>query len=346
MSITSSSVLSASLRFVKKSLKKHIFKTPKLTEGFTLIELMIGLVMAFTIITTLLGFMINVMETERKEEAKATSEQEIQTALEYISRDLQQAVYIYDANGIDAIKNQLPATPSGIDRVPVLVFWQRELITNVLPTVSADKDDAFVYSLVVYYLIRDTRNAGYNWSKIARIGRWKIRDGVLANTNDDDKIIDCPGYTEKYIKGSSSDREEFCPSNGFASFDLNIKGTLEEKMNSWKKAEVAYTMNTFVLIDYIDNTTINPPPATCPPNSTNPNITWSKVTPESFNKTDTGKMTSFYACVDRLNTTAQIFIRGNAKARLNHNANLNYSLHQKTYFPTASVRVQGRGFLY
>lgn len=324
---------------IKSQLSQH-------KNGFTLIELLVGLVMSFTIITSLLGFMLNVMETDKKEQAKANSEQEIQTALDYIARDLQQAIYIYDANGIDAIKNQLPSTPNGIDRVPVLVFWQRELITEVLPSSGAGKDDAFVYSLVVYYLIRDTKSSGSNWSQIARIGKWKIRDGVLANTNDTNKITSCAGYLEQYIKGSSSKPDEYCPSSGFAPFDLNQKGTLEARMNGWKRGTGAYTTNTLVLVDYIDQTTNNPPPAICPPNSTNPNITWSKVTPPSFNQTETGKMTSFYACVDRLNTTAQLFIRGNALARLNNNSGINYSANKNTYFPTANIRVQGRGTLY
>ena len=324
-----------------------IRKNVQVNSGFTLIELMVGLVMSSIIITTLLGFMINVMETDRREQAKIKSEQEIQAALEYISRDLQQAFYIYDAQGIEAIKNQLPAPPRGIDRVPVLVFWQRELITNVLPVSGRGKNDTFVYSLVVYFLMQDTNTSNSNWSKIARIGRWEIRDGVLANIADE-KTISCNGYPGKYVKGSSSQPNEYCPSNGFAPFDINGKGTIKEIMNAWQKGSNAYTANTLVLVDYIDQTTNNPPPAICPPNSTNPNITWSKVTPDSFNTTTTktGKMTSFYACVDSLNTTAQIFIRGNALARLNHHVGIDYSKDQKTYFPTANIKVKGRGYLY
>lgn len=318
-----------------------IFKNP---DGFTLVELMVGLVMSFIVMTTLLGLMINVLETDRKEQAKATSEQEIQAALDYIARDLQQAFYIYDANGIESINNQLPPPPNGIDRVPVIVFWQRELITNVLP-VGRGKDDAFVYSLVVYFLMKDINNSGSNWSQIARIGRWKIRDGVVANTDEEEQTISCANYANKYVKGSSSNVNEYCPSNGFAPFNLNGKGTVEEIMNAWQKGG-GYTAKTFVLVDYIDDTTNNPPPATCPPNSNNPDITWSKVTPTSFNATETGRMTSFYACVDRFNTTAQIFIRGNALARLNENAENNYHDNQKIYFPSGNIRVQGRGYLY
>jgi prepilin-type N-terminal cleavage/methylation domain-containing protein len=316
--------------------------------GFTLIEIMVGLVISSMIITSLLGFMINIMQTESREEVKINSEQEIQSALEYISRDLQQAVYIYNAEGIEAINNQLPSPPDGTDRVPVLVFWQRELMNDVLQNSGRGRDDAFVYSLVIYFLIQDTNTNNSNsiWSKTARIGKWKIRDGVLANGNDASSTISCPGgYPGKYVKGYASDPDEFCPSSGFAPFDFHGRGTVMERMNAWRKGNGAYTARTFVLIDYIDQTTDNPPPAICPPNSTNPNITWSKVTPDSFNTTKTGKMTSFYACVDSLNTTAQIFIRGNALARLNSH-DYDYSEQQKTYFPTASIKVQGRGFLY
>jgi hypothetical protein len=245
------------------------------------------------------------------------------------------------------LNNQLRGAPSGINRVPVLVFWQRELIKDVLHiSGSSSKNDTFVYSLVVYYLIQDNTRSASNWSKTARIGKWKIRDGVLANNTDINNTRECTGYPGKYVKGSSSNPDEFCPSNGFAPFELNQPGTLEAIMNSWKKGDDAYTANTLVLVDYIDQTITNAPPATCPPNSTNPNITWSKVTSQTFNDTNTGEMTSFYACVDRLNTTAQIFIRGNALARLNNNSNINYSANKMTFFPTATIKIQGKGLLY
>jgi len=44
--------------------------------------------------------MLNIMDSERKEQAKKTSEQELQSALDYIAGDLEQAVYIYDDDGL------------------------------------------------------------------------------------------------------------------------------------------------------------------------------------------------------------------------------------------------------
>jgi hypothetical protein len=95
-----------------------------------------------------------------------------------------------------------------------------------------------------------------------------------------------------------------------------------------------------VLIDYVDQTTDSPPAATCPANTTTPPITWSKITPSTI--TPSNGMTGFYVCVDKANTTAKVFIRGNALARRESNPNLiKYENDQKSYFPTANAIVQG-----
>ena len=198
--------------------------------------------------------MVNIMDTDQKEQVKANSEQEIQTALDYISRDLQQAIYLYDADGIEAIKNQLPNS-SATDRVPVLVFWKRELVNQALTITGTEKDDTFVYSLVAYYLIKDATSSS-TWSNAARIARWQIKDGVPASTG-----VDCTGYTGKYISGN-------CPSPGFTLFKLDGVGTINDKMNAWVKATETYTADTTVLVDFIDQTktddTTPVPAATCP----------------------------------------------------------------------------------
>ncbi|BAY97874.1 hypothetical protein NIES37_18220 [Tolypothrix tenuis PCC 7101] len=312
--------------------------------GFTLIELLIGMVIAVLVITPLLGFMINILNSDRQEQAKSTSEQEIQTALDYIARDLQQAVYIYDATGIDAIKTQLPS-PTATDRVPVLVFWKREFIGQALTAADTNKDDTFVYSLVAYYLIKDTSST---WSQAARIARWQIRDGVLST---DASAVTCNGYSGKYVNSS------YCPGSGFAPFNFDGAGTIEQKMNNWTRlssyttttnvngtpttttTNVSYSNDPIVLLDYIDQTTTGAPSATC--------STGTKVPPASFVNANnaTSNMTSFYACVDRANTTAQVFIRGNALARL-QSTNLAYNASKKNYFPSVNMRVQGRGFLF
>jgi len=301
------------LKFILKSQIKSS-KVIHKPGGFTLIELLISLVVAFLIITPLLSFMVSVLGTDAQEQAKSNTEQELQTAISYIARDLQQAIYIYDAAGVQTISSQLP---SATTQTPLLVFWKRELVNNVVSTASSTKDDSFVYSLVAYYLIKDSNT---NWSNAARIARWAIKDGVQVSSG-----VTCTGYNAQYVSGN-------CPDSGFSPFSAYFtqSDSLDSGMQKWQKASGSYTNNPIVLIDYVDQTTTSPPAANCP-------TTWSTIKPTS--------MTGFYVCVDKANTTAQIFIRGNALAWTNA-SNINYSSGNTTYFPQASVTVKGRGYFY
>ena len=323
----------------------------KTISGFTLIELLVAMVMAVLIITPLMAFMINILDGDRKEQAKATSEQEIQAALDYIARDLQQAVYIYDADGVtrnaditisnSGIKDQIAPVKSAPNCsptsgsspsicTPILVFWKRELIANsvrINPTSNtsdAQTDDGFAYSLVAYYLITNPNKHNPTWSQEARIGRFQLRGPVnAANTTV-----------------STSD-------TGFNPPPLNKSGaTLKNKMNQWQTALGAsdsYTQRVETLIDNISTTapgpTINtgtvasPAAATACP-GTNPGA-----------KLVGNQNSGFFACIDANEVLAQVYIKGNALARLQNN-NLAYTDNSKSYFPSSSIRVQGHGFLF
>jgi prepilin-type N-terminal cleavage/methylation domain-containing protein len=112
------------------------------SRGFTLIELLMAMLITTIIVGTLLSFVVNITETDRTEQAKSESQGEVQTALSYISNDLQEAVYIYNADtlGLDSpngIKDQLPTFTNS---TPVLVFWKRlyyepTVQLNVDPTI-------------------------------------------------------------------------------------------------------------------------------------------------------------------------------------------------------------------
>ena len=310
-------------------------------HGFTLVELLIGLVMAFLVLTPLFGLMISIMNTDEKEQAKTTSEQELQTAIDFITRDLQQAVYIYDSQGVtnnysataanSGIRDSLPTVAGG---VPILVFWKQEVVSNVIPT-TGPNDDASVYSLVAYYLINSPSTI---WSNTARIARWQIKDGVRS-PSDTSGVTCNPSYNTS-IKFVDADN---CPSPGFKPFDLD--------MNQWQRSG-SFTNDPQVLVDFIDQT---------PRDQTNvPNIipscaqddNQSSVTITPISSTT---MTSFYACVSnyadptnqgQVISTAQIFIRGNALARI-QTSNIDYEDNsQQTYFPTVSAIIQARGSSY
>ncbi|MBO1047267.1 MAG: prepilin-type N-terminal cleavage/methylation domain-containing protein [Dolichospermum sp. DEX182a] len=283
---------------ILKFIFKNQFKSSKYLDksaGFTLVELLVALAMSSIIITLLLEFMISVITTDSNEQIKINSEQEIQIALDYISRDLQEAIYIYDAAGINAIKSQL-RYPNDDKKTPILVFWKREILDKN----SAGEDNS---SLVVYYLDNSSSTI---WSKAARISKWQIKKN----------------------------------NPGFNPFNIAQYNTVEDAMINWKKSGTAYTDAADVLIDYVDQTTDSPPAATCPANTTTPPITWSTITPSTI--TPSNGMTGFYVCVDKANTTAKVFIRGNALARRESNPNLiKYENDKKSYFPTANAIVQG-----
>jgi type II secretory pathway pseudopilin PulG len=306
-------------------------------SGFTLIELLVAIILAFLIITPLLGFMISILDNDRKEQAKTTTEQELKTALDYISRDLQQAVYIYDADGIAAIRNQLPKSAQKDNYFPVLVFWKRQYIPAGL-TVGSGTDDTFVYSLVAYYLINgdDSNNI---WSQASRIGRFQISDGYGQTASD---------------KTSTRD-------TGFKLFDLSDEGTLKQKMNKWTNNGAA-TQQILPLVDYVDQTTTgtttNPAP-TCPSfpdpaSTTNPPATIQPQLVPQFSgsgdavATNNVKTRGFYVCVDSDRTVAEVYIRGNSLARLQSN-NLDFNKDNTSvaaYYPQVSTRVRGIGLLF
>jgi prepilin-type N-terminal cleavage/methylation domain-containing protein len=316
---------------LKNQLKRS--RAKQKVYGFTLIELLVAMIIAALIITPLLGFMVNILDNDSKEQAKTNTDQEIKAALDYIARDLQQSVYIYDADGIAAIRNQLPKASSADEKkkfFPVLVFWKRQYIAGGL-TVTGGTDDTFVYSLVAYYLIKDGDTS--TWSNAARIGRFQISNGY-ATTAQTDTTRAAQIDTTRDV--------------GFQLFNLQNEGTLKTKMNNWtKKSGETYTQDVLPLVDYIDqtttDTTANPAP-TCSTGQMVPQFSGSG----DQVATDNVKTRGFYVCVDSTNTVVQVFLRGNAFARI-QNTNLDFNKDnesKKIYYPEASIRVQGLGFLF
>jgi type II secretory pathway pseudopilin PulG len=338
-------------KFVFFIITKFKHKRLQLTakdDGFTLIELLVAMVIAFLVITPLLGFMINIMDTDRKEQAKVNSEQETQSALDYIAQDLQQSIYIYDAKGIKAILDQLP---KATDRVPVLVFWKREFESQKINVTSSGKitgmNDGFVYSLVAYYLIKNDSKS--QWSNQLRIGRFAIKDGVRDpdNPTKDNAI--------NYIT---------LPDKGFQMFNLNeTSGILEDKMNAWKnKSGEDYDNDAIALIDYIDKSPASTDKVlervdctTVFQDKNNKDTPQAKkdalrvpaFTGETYSYSDNTELDtgSFYACVDTDKSLVKVFIRGNALARIDQSDQNTYAANKNTYFPNVSIQVKGRGLI-
>lgn len=127
-----------------KFVKRWIWRRGKVKLlGFTLTELLVALVVSSIILTSLLFFTTSLVTTNRDEEVKAATQDEIASALNFIAADMQEAIYIYDGQAIarasnpadppnSGIRDQLPYQPetdTNVDRrnslTPVLVFWKR-----------------------------------------------------------------------------------------------------------------------------------------------------------------------------------------------------------------------------
>ena len=344
------------LRLLLKSQHKRNRSEPAQTEkGMTLIELLIGTVMAFLIITPMLGFVVDMLNTDRREQVKSNTEQDIQAAVDFIAQDLSQAIYIYDNNantGIPAIKNFLP--PTGDDQIPILVFWKRQILEKSLPVNTSltpepencdpkakpgekgDCNDTYVLSLVAYYQFKNKDDTWCQPSGGAdtcptRIARYHIQDG-LENKGNPAKPYTIFKDGQKTSKAYNGTASATTPS-----FDItNPEKNVTNLGISWDGFDV--------LVNYIDH---SPGPiltscTTALGNPTDPKDSTRFLDESTLQVTDTKGRNSFYACVDTQKNLARVTIRGNSLRRLQTN-NAEYNASKSAFFPTATVQVQGLG---
>ncbi|NES98246.1 MAG: prepilin-type cleavage/methylation domain-containing protein [Desertifilum sp. SIO1I2] len=357
--------------------------------------------------------MVDILQSDRQEQVKAITEQEIQTALDYIARDLETAVYIYDADGLygvapqgdptNPIINQLPPLPAEKQGVPVLVFWKRSVLARdsevtlrnsnrarvgclvgIPPTSTPDllnclgqnppgnEQDHALYSLVAYYLVRDTTCSSTNtFSCTTRIERFEVRDGIRFNDSASGNRTPRDG-TRTEPNNLQPVKYDLQPSFGFIRFNLSGPGdTLQQKMNQWRRhPNENYDLNRdkfITLVDYIDQSRLATSPNLKLPEENDCKSTVSQsaqITPQVMTRNgaptihptipeqlQTG---SFYACVDSnpQGILARVYIRGNALARTvgkhDERAILNratFTNNRAAYFPESSVQIRARGLL-
>ena len=318
---------------IKTRLNRKLQKLSNSTSGFTMIELLVGTIISFLIIVPMLTFVVDILNRDVREEAKANTEQEIQTALDYIKQDLSQAVYIYNNTGINSIANQVAFD----NRTPILVFWKRQFVENIVPIPGCndcEQDDAYVYALVAYYV--STNNPNNIWSNAVRIERFELRDRVvnyLLPSTDTNYVIEAadPGFNIIPVSDPTIETDDNDP-----------LPAQQQKMNQWTR-DGDFNDSPDVLVDYIYQGAVADAGI----------IDCTDIFPVSQeNGSDVpgtgGQLigtanSGFYACVDSSRTLAKVFIRGNGLARIQDNAptcNAN-----STYCPTGSITVEGRSLL-
>lgn len=127
-------------------------------KGFTLLELLVAMVVGSIIVFLMLTGVTSLMGTNQREAARSDTQRDTQAAIDYISRDLREAIYVYDgrclsnsgannnrvelvpatattpATFCSAILNFLPAELNSTTQLPILAFWRVDPLPDPIKT--------------------------------------------------------------------------------------------------------------------------------------------------------------------------------------------------------------------
>jgi prepilin-type N-terminal cleavage/methylation domain-containing protein len=288
-------------------------RRPSRQRGFTLTELLIAMVVGSIILGSLLYLVVELLGVNAREERLTQAQQDTRRALDYISRDVREAVYVY--SDPTAIVSQLTDAPAG---TPVLAFWRLKPIDvaalpNTCPATPIERKEECetlkvrqnVYDLVVYFH-RDNSDSSL-WSGPRRIIRYE-----LTNYSNLGGLTVTSGYSDPSK-----------PGNSFA---------------EWTKGTGNTVGRPVVLTDFIDNHSGTVTVA-CP----------TGLAPSPPNGATTSN--NFFVCVrdsvlvgSNLNQSLYVFLRGSS-ADPTGTAVIFGPTSQASLLPTLNTEVQVRGVI-
>jgi prepilin-type N-terminal cleavage/methylation domain-containing protein len=314
-------------------------------SGFTLLELLVALLIGSIIVSALLYGLVEILQTNQRESSRAETQREMQLAIDYISSDIRESVFVYDGDCLSPTTSRagicrglppvLPTAISGAGKVPVLAMWRVDELPQVLidscranaARINDNPPPAAIngvpclsrrnYTLVVYYL--DTTNPTGKWQGQARIRRYELpqfdqrgnrNTGWVDPTSTQNNFL---GWPYALVRSSLTNLQTTSPLPD---------GTQNLAQGAPENREGA------ALVDFVDAPTgsqaVNtanacPGPATPPANPRQP----------PFVVSPTSGSTSFYACVrgggvnavgnanneGGRNQEIYVFLRGNAAGR-------------------------------
>ncbi len=321
--------------FKQRSQHRRLFSNSRKPAGFTLIELLVAMVIAGIITSVLLFLVVQLLQTSQRESGRSDTQREMQMALDYIGRDLREAVYVYDGKCLTSsapadgtcsgllTTGYLPATISaGANNLPVLAFWRVDPLPPTIDQLCKTNAAAFsikdqtqqdaalvpisgipcvsrrMYTLVVYSLNWDT--TGNQWKGRARITRYQM-----------------PQYSYSAATATSITPGWIFPGGPDVSF---VTWPLDAKQADARISPplTSDPSNTQVLVDFVDQKGLSSgtTDAVCPAVPlTNPITPGYVLTPASASNR------GFYVCVKggasngSLNQEVSVFLQGNAAGR-------------------------------
>ena len=318
-----------------RRLKQRLFRPKQSkqqsTSGFTLLELLIALIIGSIIISGLMFLVIEMLKIERRETAVDNTQRDMKRAIEYITSDVSEAIYVYvpdgDGDWAPAVENLTLDTPDKNN--VVLAFWRPDFEDDAdLEPINCDglpedeeqdcanlRERRGSYTLVVYEVVP---NNAEPWEGQARLVRYQLR-----------KYSALPNLAANYDGDGPFD-----PDSGLPIFE------------DWDPDEVnAADPEPQVLVDFVAD------PAT--PDIANANcdgvaLKGDPVVQVPLAGPNASK--SFYTCIrpsianNTDNQSLEIFLRGDFEPRIGSNAALGTGvLNRTSLLPTlrTSVFVQG-----
>lgn len=346
-------------------------------SGFTLLELLVVAIIAGGIVSGLLYIVNELLQADARESALSETQREMQLALDYMSNELKEAIYVYtgtcldnggnDASGCPGLEPYLPASldpaSNGGFSVPVLAFWKsqplpielRRLCAGTTPPTGVPCATGSSYALVVYSI--QAANATERiWQGRARITRYALEAFETDGTPT-------PGYVNPgSFRGTP-----------FTTWPLYADPAQNNTVRNWQTTRP--TGAPVVLVDFVDNGRASRDPALPVRTEPDPNAvpadaictggregedptatTPLEISPAAaaLDGTRFQGVRSFYACVSRgaSNTAGQftsagsprfsevtLYLRGNASGRPSVGFNDN------RFLPTLETRVLSRSGL-
>jgi prepilin-type N-terminal cleavage/methylation domain-containing protein len=130
---------------------------PQQSQGFTLIELLVAALIGVLVTSGLLYLVVELTQVNQIDTSRTETQRDMQQAMDYISQDLREAVFVYDgaclagnnggvaldnttfATRCPGIVNHIPdtmLTTGGNQTRPVLAFWRLDAIPPALRTAA------------------------------------------------------------------------------------------------------------------------------------------------------------------------------------------------------------------
>ncbi|MDR9402238.1 MAG: prepilin-type N-terminal cleavage/methylation domain-containing protein [Halothece sp. Uz-M2-17] len=307
------------------------------SQGFTLTELLVAVFAGGIIISTLLAQTVDFLKIDLKDSAQANTQQEMRNALNFIARDLREAVYVYDGTELAALESHLP--DFGSNRKPIIAFWKIERLpyiedsdskyqlpgdceNDTLTDNNSDGDldeertncknlkiERSTYTLVTYIQNTTGPSASTVWQGQSRLERFELRK---YQPDALDKLTRTTGYIDPRQESTFADwpNDPITLSSLQSNLPTDTAETLVDFVAAYNDASITAS--------------------SCPTNYTR--------TPTDSN------YKSFYACVrsstadNAINQDVTLYLTGNAYGQSG-------ILDQNAYVPQLETQVISRGVI-